>query len=162
MGLTCRDVMVPPHIQKTVDPGASVANALHIIKESRARFLPVVRSDGQYIGVFSAPTLLRMILPKAITIDLFNDKSRVGLEQLAFMKLSKADFEAQVAKLKDEMVQDNMSRPENIPVVAPNTPVMEGVLQIYKFKRHLMLVEPDTKQFIGTVSSNSLIDEVLG
>ncbi len=162
MGLTCRDVMVPPHIQKTVNPGASVASALLIIKESRARFLPVVADNGQYIGVFSAPTLLRMILPKAITIDLFNDASRVGLEQLAFMKLSKSDFEAQVAKLKDEMVQDNMSRPENIPVVAPDTPVMEGVLQIYKFKRHLMLVEPDTKQFIGTVSSNSLIDEVLG
>lgn len=162
MGLTCRDVMVPPHIQRTVDPGETVATAFNIIKDSRARFLPVVDKDGQYVGVFTAPTLLKLILPKAVTIDLFKDSARMNLENLRFHSLSKEDLDAQIGRLKDEKVADNMSRPENFPVVAPDTPVMEGILLIYKFKRHLILVEPDTGRFVGTVSANSLLDQVLG
>lgn len=161
MGLTCRDLMVSPHVQKTVGPEESVATALNIIKASRARFLPVVDGDGKYIGVFTAPTLLKMILPKAATIDLFSESARMNLENLKFFNLSKEDFNAQIESLKDEKVVDNMSRPENVPVVAPDTPVMEGIFLIYKFKRHLVLVEPDTEKFIGTVSPNSLLDQVL-
>lgn len=162
MGLTCRDVMVPPDIQRTVDPGETVATAFSMIKESRARFLPVVDASGKYHGVFTAPTLLRLILPKAATIDLFSESARMNLTNLNFLSLSKEDFDAQIESLKFEKVANNMSRPENIPVAAPDTPVMEGIFLIYKFKRHLILVEPDTERFVGTVSANSLLDQVLG
>lgn len=116
MGLSCRDVMVPPHIQRTVDPGESVATAFNIIKESKARFLPVVDAEGTYCGVFTAPTLLRLILPKAATIDLFSDSARMNLSHLNFLNLSKEDFDGQIEGLKHEKVANNMSRPENIPV----------------------------------------------
>ncbi|WP_419740918.1 CBS domain-containing protein [Ruegeria sp.] len=65
MGLTCRDVMVPPEKQKTIHPDDTVAKAFEIIRDSRARFLPVVGDDGSFQGVFTAPTLL--------TSDLFVD-----------------------------------------------------------------------------------------
>lgn len=162
MGLTCRDVMVSPHIQKTVAPNESVATAFKIIKASRARFLPVVDADGRYVGVFSAPTLLKLILPKAALIGMNSESSRLGLDNLGFFSLSREDFEKQIDTLKDELVKDNMSLPENIPVAAPNTPVMEGIFLIHQYKRHLMLVDPDTNKFVGTVSANSLLDQVLG
>ncbi len=38
---------------------------------------------------------------------------------------------------------------------------MEGIFLLYKYKRHLILVEPETNRFIGTVSANSLLDHVL-
>ncbi|WP_171060878.1 HPP family protein [Poseidonocella sp. HB161398] len=163
MGLTCADVMVPPENQKTIHPDASVATAFNMIKASRARFLPVVDDEGRYLGVFSAPTLLKLILPKASTIDMGGAFGSSGkLDNLRFFSLSKEDFIAQLARLKDEKVSDNMSRPENIPVAAPDTPVMEGIHLIYKYKRHVMLVEPGTGRFVGTVSANSLLDQVLG
>lgn len=162
MGLTCRDVMVSPHIQKTVAPTESVATAFQIIKASRARFLPVVDTDGSYVGVFTAPTLLKLILPKAVTMSMGASLSRMSLDNLNFMSLSKDDFDAQIAALKDERVIDNMSLPENIPVATPDTPVMEGIFMIHKFKRHLILVDEDTNQFVGTVSANSLLDTIPG
>ncbi|WP_217353854.1 CBS domain-containing protein [Ruegeria arenilitoris] len=161
MGLTCYDVMVPTEVQRTIHPDESIATAFNIIRDSRARFLPVVEDDGTYVGVFTAPTLLKLILPKAATIGLNDDASRVPIESLSFMNLTRDDFDQQLERLKTEKVRDNMSRPTNIPVAAPDTPVMEGIFLIYKFKRHVILVEPETKRFVGTVSANSLLDRAL-
>ncbi len=124
MGLTCYDVMVSPEDQNTIHPDDSVANAFNIIKRSRARFLPVVDENGKYVGVFTAPTLLKLILPKAAIIGL--EHTRVPLGSLGFMSLSAEDFAARLEQLKNEKVGDNLSNPDNIPVVAPETPVMEG------------------------------------
>ena len=76
------------------------------------------------------------------------------------MSLSKADFDAQLERLKGEKVSDYLSDPTNIPVAAPDTPVMEGIFLIYKYKRHVILVDPDTGRFVGTVSANSLLGHV--
>lgn len=160
MGLTCADVMVSADLQKTIKPEASVAEALEMLKKYRCRFLPVVDQSGKYHGVFSAPTMLKLLLPKAATIGLNTESMRVSMDHLGFMNLDKEHFSGQVEALKGERVLDNMSNPNNIPVAAPNTPVMEGIFLVYKFKRHVMLVEPETQRFVGTVSANSLLDKV--
>ncbi|MDA5558277.1 CBS domain-containing protein [Shimia sp. MMG029] len=152
--------MVSPDLQKTIHPDASVAEALAILKERRSRFLPVVDETGKYHGVFSAPTMLKLLLPKAATIGLNTDSMRVSLDHLSFMNLDKDHFSQQVEMLKQEKVSDNMSDPSNIPVTAPDTPIMEGIFLVYKYKRHVMLVEPNSQRFVGTVSANSLIDKV--
>lgn len=161
MGLTCRDAMVPPEDQKTIHPDDSVDKAFDIIRDSRARFLPVVDQDGKFKGVFTAPTLIKMILPKAALIGVSSDATRVPISNLSFMDLTKEDFQEQIKQLHDERVGDHMSDPANIPVTAPDTPVMEGIFLIHKFKRHVFLVEPETQRFVGTVSPNSLIDHAL-
>lgn len=161
MGLTCADVMVSPDLQKTIHPDASVADALELLKKHRARFIPVVDDAGKYCGVFSAPTMLKLLLPKAATIGLNTDSMRVSMDHLGFMNLDRQHFSEQVKNLKAEKVSENMSNPSNIPVTAPNTPIMEGIFLAYKFKRHVMLVEPSSKRFVGTVSANSLLDKVL-
>lgn len=161
MGLTCQDVMVPSDEQITIGPEESVATAFQLIKKNRARFLPVVDADGKYLGVFTAPTLLKLFLPKAAIIGLNDSTSRVAMGHLSFMNLDKEDFDNQLEALKYEKVVNNMSNPDNIPVAAPDTPIMEGIFLYYKFKRHVVIVEPKTGRFVGTVSSNSLLDRAL-
>ncbi|MES0827529.1 CBS domain-containing protein [Ruegeria sp. SCP11] len=160
MGLTCRDVMVPPEMQNTIHPDDTVAKAFDIIRDSRARFLPVVDENGIFVGAFTAPTLIKMILPKAALIGRSSD-ARVPISNLSFMDLTKEDFRKEIERLNEERVGDHLSNPANIPVAAPDTPVMEGIFLIHKFKRHVFLVEPETKRFVGTVSPNSLIDHAL-
>lgn len=160
MGLRCYDVMVPPEHQHTIHPDESVATAFAIIRQSKARFLPVIDKDGKYLGVFTAPTLMKLLLPKAATIEMGPEAARGQLDNLRFMSLSKADFDAQLERLKGEKVSDYLSDPTNIPVAAPDTPVMEGIFLIYKYKRHVILVDPDTGRFVGTVSANSLLGHV--
>ncbi|MBE3639541.1 CBS domain-containing protein [Mangrovicoccus algicola] len=162
MGLTCADVMVPPEKQQTIRPEASVAEALRMIRTSRARFLPVVDATGRYVGVFSSPTLVKLILPQAATIEMAASSGSGRLGNLRFLGLSREDFAAQLDRLGGQRVADNLSRPENIPMADPATPVLEGIRLIYKFKRHVMLVEPGSGRFVGTLSANSLLDQVLG
>ena len=38
---------------------------------------------------------------------------------------------------------------------------MEGIFLIHQYKRHVILVEPQTNRFVGTLSANSLLDHVL-
>ena len=161
MGLTCRDVMIPTERQKTIHADDTVAKALEIMRESRARFLPVVDENGGYVGVFTAPTLIKMILPKAALIGMSSESARVPISSLSFMDLTKEDFQDRISQLNKERVGDNISNAANIPVTAPDTPVMEGIFLIHKFKRHVILVEPDTNRFVGTVSANSLMDHAL-
>ena len=161
MALTCQDVMVSPDRQLTIGPDTSVSDAFQLFKKHRARFLPVVDDQGIYLGVFTAPTLLKLLLPKAATIGLNDDTMRVSLESLGFMSLNKGDFESQLEALREELVKDNMSNPANIPVTAPETPIMEGIFLYYKFKRHVVLVDSDSGRFVGTVSSNSLLEKAL-
>ncbi len=157
MGLTCRDVMVSRDHQKTIHPDASVADAYAIFKETRIRFLPVVDDAGVYLGVFTSPTLMRMLLPQAVTIGR-SESAMAAMPNLGFMSLSQENFEERVATLKNERVVDNMSNPDNIPVAHPDDPILHGIFMIYKFKRHLMLLEPGTNKFVGTVSANSVLD----
>lgn len=161
-GLTCRDVRVHWAEQETILPDQTVALAFDKIRRSKARFLPVVDENGKYIGVFTAPTLMKLLLPKAATIAMGRETGRGQIGNLSFMSLSREDFDAQLEQLKTEIVSDNLSDPANIPVVPPNTPIMEGIYLIYKYKRHVILVEPDTGIFKGTVSPNSLLDRVFG
>ncbi|MEE2943564.1 CBS domain-containing protein [Cognatishimia activa] len=153
--------MVSPDRQITVKPDTSVRDAFQLFKQHRARFLPVVDDNGIYHGVFTAPTLLKLLLPKAATIGMNLESTRVPIGSLGFMSLTKEDFAEQLDALRDENVRDNMSSPVNIPVVAPTTPIMEGIFLYYKYKRHVVLVDPDTGRFVGTLSSNSLLEKAL-
>jgi len=154
--------MVSPERQLTVGPDTNVKDAFQLFKQHRARFLPVVDDKGVYLGVFTAPTLLKLLLPTAATIGLNTETMHFSIDSLGFMSLSKEDFNERLEALEQESVRDNMSSPVNIPVVAPDTPIMEGIFLYYKFKRHVVLVEPGTGRFVGTVSSNSLLENAFG
>lgn len=160
MGLTCFDMMIPPDRQRMIYPDDTVFDAFHVLRESRARFLPVVHGDGTYAGVFTAPTLLSLLLPRAATLGIAAERA-TNFDNLSFYSMEKEDFDRQIDRLSREIVKDHMSDPSNIPTTAPDTPIMEGILLIYKYKRHLVLVEPKTNKFVGTVSANSLLDALL-
>ncbi len=153
--------MIPTDNQLTIHPDETVAKAFEIMRESRARFLPVVDQSGGYVGVFTAPTLVKMLLPRAALIGMSSESTRVPISNLSFMELTKEDFKERIAQLNKERVGDHTSNPANIPVTAPDTPVMEGIFLIHRYKRHVILVEPSTNRFVGTVSANSLLDHAL-
>lgn len=159
--LTCLDAMLPPRRQRRILPEDTVYDAFSVLRESRARFLPVVDKDGTYRGVFTAPTMLRLLLPRAASISVTGHAEKSNFENLGFLTMGKADFDAQIDGLHDETVADHMSDPANIPTTAPNTPLMEAIQLIYRYKRHVILVEPETGRFVGTVSANSIFDRIL-
>lgn len=157
MTLTCRDVM-PSH-QITLKPDDTVSKAFNLMRANGMRFLPVVAEDGTYVGVFTSPTLIKLLLPRAITIQMSGKDSK-GLSNLGFYNIDEQDFHQSLKDIKDEKVINHLSDPDNIPVTSPDTAVMEGILLLHKYKRHVILVEPETNQFVGVVSINSALKNI--
>lgn len=159
MTITCKDVMVED--QSTLKPTDTVSKAFQLMRKKGIRFLPVVADDGTYVGVFTSPTLIKLLLPRAMTIELSGGKkSNKSINNLGFYHVDEDTFHDSLAEEKDESVVNHLSDPGNIPLLAPNTPVMEGVLMLHKYKRHVVLVEPDSNQFVGVVSINSVLSKM--
>lgn len=157
MTLTCKDVMVEN--QCILRPTDTVSTAFRLMRTKGVRFLPVVAEDGTYVGVFTSPTLIKLLLPRAITIQMSGKDSK-SLSNLGFYNVDEETFHDSLAEEKDEPVINHLSDPDNIPLVAPDTSVMEGVLLLHKYKRHVILVDPDSNRFIGVLSINSVLKKM--
>ncbi len=159
MSLTCKEVMVSNQI--ILRPTDTVKTAFQLMRKKGVRFLPVVDDNGKYLGVFTSPTLIKLLLPRAMTIELGgNEEVHQALNDLKFYHVNKETFHSSLAEEKNESVMNHLSEPDSIPVVSPDTSVMEGVLLLHKFKRHVIVVEPNTDKFIGVVSINSVLKEI--
>lgn len=157
MTLTCKDVMVED--QCILRPTDTVSKAFRLTRQKGIRFLPVVEEDGTYVGVFTSPTLIKLLLPRAMTIQMSGKDSK-SLSNLGFYNVDEETFHHALAEEKDEPVVNHLSDPSNIPLLAPDTSVMEGVLMLHKYKRHVILVKPDSNQFVGVVSINSMLKKM--
>lgn len=160
MTLTCQDVMMTPDAQAILHPDDTVSKAFNLMRQQGMRYLPVVDSKGVYVGVFTSPTLIKLMLPRAITIQLSGRTPNKGLNDLGFLNMDAEDFYSALDDVRDEPVKNYLSDPKNIPVTAPNTPIMEGILMLHTHKRHVILVNPDNEQFVGVLSINAALKEI--
>lgn len=156
--LMCRDVM--PKDQEVLHPEDTVSKAFKLMRRKGMRFLPVVDENGIYLGVFTSPTLIRLMLPRAMTIQLGGKNANKGLYNLNFLNMEEEDFYDSLSEVKNEPVGKHLSDPKNIPVTSPDTPIIEGVLLLHQYKRHVILVEPETEKFVGVVSINSALRKI--
>ncbi len=157
--LTCQDLMHNENEQIVLRPDDTVSKAFQLMRKKGMRFLPVVEENGQYVGVFTSPTLIRLMLPRAVTLGLGSKNSNqvIGLN---FYNLDKDSFTESLQEVKNDLVKNHLSDPKNIPVTAPNTPIMEGILLLHKYKRHVILVDPDSNQFVGVLSINAALRNI--
>ncbi len=160
MSLTCQDVMIAPEEQILLHPNSPIDRAFKQMRHHGMRYLPVVEKEGTYVGVFTSPTLIKLMLPRAMTIQMGGRNPNKGLHDLNFLNMDDEDFYTALDSVKDEPVKNYLSNPKNIPVAAPDTPIMEGILLLHKYKRHVILVNPDNNQFVGVLSINSALKQI--
>lgn len=158
MSLTCKDLMIPPERQAKLSAQATVRDAFYLMREGGMRFLPVIADNGDYLGVFTSPTFMKLLLPRAITIHLGGHDANKGLNDLNFYKLKDEDFYQGLKAVKDEPVLKHLSNPKDIPTTKANAPIIEGMLLLYRYKRHVILLEG--KKFVGVLSINAVMRHV--
>lgn len=158
MNLTCRDVMLECPVLLT--PEDTVEKAFKLICEHGMRYLPVVDKDNKYLGVFTSATLIMLLLPPSMTIKIGGMDTDKGLKNLGFYHMSKEDFMEISKGLREMKVIDNLSAVKNIPVASPDTSIMEGILLLHNYKRHVILVEPETQQFVGVLTIKSVLKHI--
>ncbi len=148
--ITARDVMDPS--PTVLRPGDTIGTAVEHIMSHRYRSLPVVDGDGRYLGVFGVNCLLRSVLPRAAIMDR-------GLTSVPFIRETLADLKARLRAQEHDPISGCMST--DVPVVAPDTPLVETLLVLYRNRASLPVVEPASGRLAGMVSYFDVGEHIL-
>ncbi len=137
----------------TVRQTDRLRDAAEIILTHHFRNVPVVDDSGRYLGVISSNRLLASILPKAATMD-------EGMTDLSFVKDTLEDLRERWHEAESLPVSAFMDT--EVRTVAPDTSLAETVLELYRNRTSLPVVEEETGRLVGIVSHWGVGMAVLG
>lgn len=147
---TARDVMDPhPSLLQATD---KITDGVRIIMEHRYRNLPVVDDAGRFLGVFGVNCLIRTVLPKAVLV-------KDGLKTVPFVRETLRDLRQRLADVENEPVTYCLS--EDIPVVHPDTALVETLLVLYRNRISIPVVEKDSGLLVGMISYFDVGERIL-
>jgi CBS-domain-containing membrane protein len=120
-----------------------IRSAAECIMQRRYRSVPVTDDEGRFLGLFGVNCLLRQVLPKAAIME-------DGLDNLSFLSDTLADLHERFREIENEPVSICMTT--DVPIVRPDTPLMETLLLLYESKVSLPVVERDSGKLVGMVT----------
>ncbi|MCP5421131.1 MAG: CBS domain-containing protein [Gammaproteobacteria bacterium] len=149
--MTAQTIMTSqPVVLKETD---TVGTAVESILSHHLRHMPVVDHDGRYVGIFGIYSLLRLTLPKALTLE-------QGLESVPF-------FQAGLEELREHLHEQWNSSVvsclrQDIPVLHPDTSLLDTVLTLLRARIALPVVDKTTGRLEGMISSWSALEKIVG
>ena len=137
--MPCRNLMTAdPVVLRDTDP---LDRGMQTLLEKHLHALPVVDSEGRFLGLFDVPSVFRAMLPAVATFER-------DLVDLSF--------------LGDEIEDLRIDLPNNRPVrdfldthvepISPDLSVMETLHRVFRRRSALPVVDPETGKLVGVVS----------
>ena len=77
------------------------------------------------------------------------------------MKTTAKNCAAALRERGQEPITDHLIT-ENIPLLYPETSLMEALYLIYQYHSHAIIVEKGGRRFLGVVSINGVLDHIQG
>jgi CBS domain-containing protein len=135
----------------TLQDSDLISEATRLLLEYRYSALPVVDEHGRYLGIFSVHRLFSLLLPRAALIE-------GGISDLAFVSgpmklLVDKMLEHGGRRIEDVLVQD-------VPVLHPDTPLLEAVLLLYRNESDIPVVNREDGRYLGMVAGNELLAHI--
>ena len=150
----CRHALVSNVI--SAGPGETIADALALLQQHGIRSLPIVDDKQVLAGCFSFDVVLSRLLPGAITLE------HHGLEDTDLRLDYLVDAEEKVARHLGELLPvklaDVMDPPAN--VVHPETPLWEGIRQLFRRGSPIPVVDAASGEFLGLLTVQSVMGEL--
>lgn len=141
----CLSIMsAPPAVLK---PNDSVLFALQTMVEHRIPALPVAEADGRYVGMLPRSRLIALAMPRVLSHE-DGQHPMSHLLQVGFIQDTLADLQERL----DNVAKDPVNRhvDPDAPAVAPDTPLMNAMLFLYRQRNILPVV--DHGKLVGVVS----------
>jgi CBS domain-containing protein len=126
----------------------TVAEAAQLLIANKLALLPVTNAAGKYLGVFSLNGLLALILPRAALME-------GGLTDLGFL--------SDRLEILTERMHEHSARPlgelleKNVPVIHPETPLLEIVLYLYRGENDIPVVDAKSGKLLGLLLGTELV-----
>lgn len=152
MSATCSSIMIAePTI---LHPAMSIKEVFPIIRGVGTRFLPVVDDAGDFVGTFSSMTLIKLLLPSSVSI-----KAGKNPFDLMFMQTTLDELGERLREIGDAPITDHIFT-DDIPTCTPQTSIMEALNLLYQHHYHVVVLAPDSRQFLGVITVKGVLDSI--
>jgi CBS domain-containing protein len=131
----------------------TVAVAASHIMRRRYRNLQVVDGEGRHLGVFGIGCLLRLSLPRAVTLE-------QGLNSAPYVSDTLERMSSRLQAVAGDPV--SMYMDTTVRVVHPDTLLMETLLILYQTRSSLAVVEQGSGRLLGVISYWEVLQKVAG
>jgi FOG: CBS domain len=139
----CRHYMV--RSTPTVLDTATLAEAMATMIKHHRQQLLVVNAQGEYVGEITTFTLAKLLLPPG--------EAPQSAEEAE--KETVVDVDDRIAPYLNRKVGDFVEH--DLPIMHPDTPLVEAVRLLAGGKLRLPVIDPQTKKFVGAISSLSVL-----
>jgi CBS domain-containing protein len=149
--MSCTAIMSKAPI--TIGEEENVADAAAKLVSNHFTNLPVVDSQGQYIGMFGLYDLLSLLVPRlALAGDLMSN--------LRFIADDPEDLRRKYRDVRNRRVAEVANR--NAPTLDPDSPEVEAIRLFCRNHISLPVVERESGRVIGIVSCWDAVRAILG
>lgn len=141
----CSSIMSEP--PAVLQPADSVRFALETMVKFQVPALPVVDADGRYVGMLPRSRLIALALPRVLSHE-DGTHPLSHLLQVGFIQDALVDLQGRVDAAAGEPVSQHLDA--EVPVLHPDTPLMNAMLFLYRQRNILPVVEDG--RLLGVVS----------
>lgn len=144
--MSCKKAMIANVVKAS--PEQTVHEIMDVFKARCFNSIPVVDESDKLIGLFSMRALLKRLLPISAQIE-------GGLNHLDFISESEPGVAKKLRKLRAMKIGEVMEK--DPPVLHPESPAWEAVRLMAERGSPIPVVEPETRDFRGLISTQSLL-----
>jgi CBS domain-containing protein len=138
--MTVQSFMTSPAL--SLRPDDTVGAAAQQLIENKFVNLPVADKKGHYLGLFGVFDLLSLVLPKAALINEALD--------LGFLKDDISAVQVQLEEARFLRIGDHLNA--TAPVLYPESGTLEAILELYRARNTLAVIDKSSRRLIGMVS----------
>jgi len=139
----------------TVRDSDSLSQAVDTLFEHRIKSVPVIDSQQVYRGLFGIHTLVRVLLPRAATLD-----EGSGLTDLAFVHNTLDTLKDRLAQRMSESVLTFSDA--SLAPLAPTVSLLETLLLLHRHRHSLPVADPATGRLLGIVTYWEMLARLTG
>lgn len=153
--MTCKNIMTvdPPVLY----PDSTVREAVDRLLSEHMLALPVVERDGRYLGMFTKSRLFGLLLPAIVASEpTFPNMGRIP--DLDFLRDYLPEMQERLRAIADDRVEVHMDR--TAPVLYPDSPVVAAVLQVFRTRNFVSVIEAGSGRLVGMISTWDTIAKI--
>jgi len=147
--MSCENAVITDVVVTT--PDQTVTQALKVMDDNRIRRLPVIDENRKYLGSISLRTILRKLLPAAVTME-------EGLTNLEFLRNADSDISDRLEILSRKTVSEIMAT--EITCADMGTSLWEAIRILVNDNSPVPVIDENTKQFLGILTFQSVLGEL--
>lgn len=153
---TCASHMATDYPVLTAE--MSLTECLQTLVRNKVLAMPVVDSDGRYIGQFRKNLLIAAILPQVAVHDPRFDRIAKLIDG-GMLSETMEDVRERFAAIADKPVRRYLDT--DTPVLRPDQPLVTAMFYLFHGRNFLPVVEPASNLLVGVISAWDILDSIL-